>query len=92
MPPTISRTCAFQERREAWCSATRGSTAVKSKFSDVDTSIAYGVAEPGTCCRILTRANSWLLCWTCLVKEAHCLTSSWTLLADGSATSTLRMI
>ena len=84
MPLTISGTCAFTDRREASCSATRVSTAVRSKFRDVDMSGALGVAAPGICCRPLTSANSWLLCWICLFNDAHCLSNSCTLLASGS--------
>ena len=90
MALTISGTCVFKDRRGASCSATRVSTAVRSKFRDVDTSGMRGVAGPGICCRPFTSADSQLLCWICLFKEAHCLSNASTLLANGSTTSTFR--
>ena len=84
MPLTISGICAFKDRREASSSATPASTAVKSKSKDMDTSGACGVAGPGIYCRPLTSANPWLLCRTCLFKDAHCLSNSWTFVANGS--------
>ena len=90
VPLTVSATCVFKDRREGSSSATRVSTAVRSKFRDVDKSRGCHVVGPGIRCCPLTSTNSWLLCCTCLFKDAHFLSNWWTGLENGCTTSTFR--